>query len=116
MTATDIKLVWGPWQVGKMKAADYAEKAKIWAHGLKLVDPSIKLVSCGEEGNSQWDRTVLQELVGEVDMHSIHLYTTLGHKKWNIIEGFEYEKNVFGPAVSALAQQRLMWRGRLAHW
>jgi len=32
-----------------MKAADYAEKARQWAHGLKLVDPSIKLVSCGHE-------------------------------------------------------------------
>jgi hypothetical protein len=32
-----------------MSAADYAEKARIWAHGLKLVDPSIKLVSCGKE-------------------------------------------------------------------
>ena len=32
-----------------MKAADYAEKARQWAHGLKLVDPTIKLVSCGHE-------------------------------------------------------------------
>ena len=41
--------VWGPWQVGNQKAADYAEKARRWAHGLRLVDPSIKLVSCGHE-------------------------------------------------------------------
>lgn len=41
--------VWGPWQVGNQKAADYAEKARQWAHGLKLVDPTIKLVSCGHE-------------------------------------------------------------------
>jgi hypothetical protein len=32
-----------------MRAADYAEKARQWAHGLKLVDPTIKLVSCGHE-------------------------------------------------------------------
>lgn len=32
-----------------MKAEDYAEKARRWAHGLKLVDPTIKLVSCGHE-------------------------------------------------------------------
>jgi len=32
-----------------MQAAEYAEKARRWAHGLKLVDPTIKLVSCGHE-------------------------------------------------------------------
>jgi len=41
--------VWGPWQVGNASATDYAKMAKVWAHGLKLVDPSIKLVSCGEQ-------------------------------------------------------------------
>lgn len=44
-----LTIVWGPWQVGNMRAADYAEKARIWAHGLRLVDPTIKLVSCGRE-------------------------------------------------------------------
>jgi alpha-N-arabinofuranosidase len=39
--------VFGPWQVGNLSAGDYTKKAKQWAHGLKLVDPTIKLVSCG---------------------------------------------------------------------
>lgn len=47
--STLLIVVWGPWQVGNLKAADYAEKARIWAHGLRLVDPTIKLVSCGRE-------------------------------------------------------------------
>lgn len=101
--------MWGPWQVGKLSASAYAAQAKIWAHGLKLVDPSIKLISCGEDGAGQWDRTVLQELIGEVDMHSIHLYTTLGYKKESLIVGMEYEKNVFGPAVSRLI--KMIMRG-----
>lgn len=36
-----------------MKAKDYAEKARIWAHGIRLVDPNVKLVSCGREVSSQ---------------------------------------------------------------
>lgn len=41
--------MYGPWQVGHLSASDYVVKAKKWAHGLRLVDPSIKLVSCGEQ-------------------------------------------------------------------
>jgi len=44
-----LTVVWGPWQVGNASATDYAKMAKVWAHGLKLVDPKIKLVSCGEQ-------------------------------------------------------------------
>lgn len=39
----------GEWQVGKLSATDYAKQAYRWAHGLKLVDPTIKLVSCGNQ-------------------------------------------------------------------
>ena len=42
-----VHVVWGPWQIGNLSATDYAKKAKQWAHGLKLLDPSIKLVGCG---------------------------------------------------------------------
>jgi len=42
-----MSAVYGPWQVGNLSATDYAKKAKMWAHGLKLVDPTIKLISCG---------------------------------------------------------------------
>jgi alpha-N-arabinofuranosidase len=74
-----------------LSATDYAKKAKQWAHGLRLVDPTIKLVACGNQvgssietagweadgawstqGNSEWDREVLQELIHVVDYHSIH--------------------------------------------
>jgi alpha-N-arabinofuranosidase len=78
-----------------MTATEYATAARKWAHGLKLVDPSIQLISCGETGWSDWDREVLQSLVPFIDHHSIHFYTMLGCDA-----GWEYEKNVFGPAAA----------------
>ncbi len=39
--------VWGPWQVGQMESQDYAKKAFQWAKALRLLDPSIQLISCG---------------------------------------------------------------------
>lgn len=52
-------VVWGPWQVGFLNQTDYAKEAKNWAHGSKLVDPTIKLISCGNTGSTDWDREVL---------------------------------------------------------
>ncbi|KAH6902692.1 glycoside hydrolase family 51 protein [Coprinopsis sp. MPI-PUGE-AT-0042] len=42
---------------------------------LRLLDPSIKLISCGETGCTDWDRVTLKKLAPVVDFHSIHLYT-----------------------------------------
>ena len=67
--------VWGPWQVLQDKAQTYAEKAHQWAKALKLLDPNIQLVLCGETGHSPWDSAVLQTALPHVDMHSIHIYT-----------------------------------------
>ena len=63
-------------------------KAYQWAKALKLLDPSIVLILCGETGFSSWDYYVLNQcikwdmhaLAGNptkalIDMHSIHLYT-----------------------------------------
>ncbi|KAF7304465.1 Glycoside hydrolase family 51 protein [Mycena chlorophos] len=83
--------VWGPWQVGQMSAEDYAKTAFQWAKALRLLDPSIKLVSCGESGFSDWDRVVLKVLAPVVDYHSIHLYT---HSKGS------HDVNVMGPAAA----------------
>ena len=58
--------VWGPWQgtpdyfevrpalltfptVGQMESQDYAKTAYQWAKALKVLDPSIQLISCGGE-------------------------------------------------------------------
>ncbi|KAK1819107.1 hypothetical protein LTR12_006422 [Friedmanniomyces endolithicus] len=79
---------WGPWQVEQMTKEDYAKKAYQWAKALKLVDPSIVLILCGETGHSEWDFYTLKECVrfdlhglggsttsSLIDMHSIHIYT-----------------------------------------
>jgi len=37
--------------VGQMEAADYAKVAFQWAKALRLLDPSIKIISCGGTGD-----------------------------------------------------------------
>ncbi|KAF8970851.1 glycoside hydrolase family 51 protein [Flammula alnicola] len=83
--------VWGPWQVGQMESQDYAKKAFQWAKALRLLDPTIKLISCGETGFSDWDRVTIRKLAPVVDFHSIHLYT--------VSEG-KHAVNVMGPAAA----------------
>jgi len=94
-----LTLVWGPWQVGNIEAKDYAAKAKQWAHAIKLVDPTVKLISSGETGFSLWDREVLSEVVPYVDMHSLHFYSSLFHEYFTA-PGHNFEKNVFSPAAA----------------
>ncbi|GAM84523.1 hypothetical protein ANO11243_025190 [Dothideomycetidae sp. 11243] len=80
--------MWGPWQIGQMTKEAYAEKAFQWAKALKLLDPSLVLILCGETGYSTWDTYVLKECIKHsehalggsataslIDMHSIHIYT-----------------------------------------
>lgn len=59
-----------------MTKEDYAKKAYQWAKALKLLDPTITLILCGETGYSDWDRYVLQQCIKWTDMHSIHIYTS----------------------------------------
>ncbi|KAE9394577.1 glycoside hydrolase family 51 protein [Gymnopus androsaceus JB14] len=86
--------VWGPWQVGQMESQDYAKKAFQWAKAMKLLDPKIELISCGETGCTDWDRVTLKKLVPVVDYHSIHIYT--------VSEG-NHTVNVMGPAAAEKA-------------
>ena len=61
--------VWGEWQVGQQTAEAYATKARQWAHAIRLIDPNIILVGCGETGLTHWDDVVLDRLVDKVDLH-----------------------------------------------
>jgi alpha-N-arabinofuranosidase len=79
--------LWGAWQLGQMTAEDYVTKAREFAKVMKLTDPSIKLVACGKDGWSDWDRIVVDGLARYVDFHSIHIYTGSEH----------YYSNVFAP-------------------
>lgn len=90
----------GPWQVGHLSATEYSKKAARWAHALRLVDPNIQLIACGNQGNSEWDREIIQGLIGVCDYVSIHFYSMLGHERFAGAPGLEYEKNVFGPQAA----------------
>jgi alpha-N-arabinofuranosidase len=67
--------MYGRWQIGMLSAEDYVKKAREFAKVMKWTDPSIQLVSCGENGWTAWDRLVLEGLASVVDYHSIHIYT-----------------------------------------
>jgi alpha-N-arabinofuranosidase len=58
-----------------MTVEDYSKQAHQWAKALRLLDPTLCLVLCGETGHSTWDYKVLKECIPYVDMHSIHIYT-----------------------------------------
>ncbi|KAI0716651.1 glycoside hydrolase [Earliella scabrosa] len=88
--------VWGEWQVGQQTALAYATKARQWAHAIRLVDPNVVLIGCGETGINHWDGVVLDELVDKVEMHSIHLYTGFGPRDRTQTER-EYGRTVYGP-------------------
>lgn len=60
--------VWGEWQVGQQTAEAYATKARQWAHAIRLVDPTVKLVACGQTGLDHWDGVILDELADKVDL------------------------------------------------
>ncbi|KAB8248130.1 Arabinosidase C [Aspergillus flavus] len=79
---------WGPWQVEQMTKEAYSHKAYQWAKALKLLDPSLVLILCGQDGTASWDYYTLKHCllpvnsplstsaVPLIDMHSIHLYTS----------------------------------------
>lgn len=87
--------MYGHWQVGNLTASEYTRRAQQWAHALKLVDPSIILISCGNNGYTSWDATILQGLASQVDLHSIHTYTSFGERDRS--DGKDFERKVFGP-------------------
>ncbi len=67
--------IYGPWQVGAMSAKEYVAEAVRWSRAIKMIDPTVQLVSCGELGWTDWDRKVIDGLAPHVALHSLHLYT-----------------------------------------
>lgn len=84
--------MWGDHQVGNLSAVDYAKKAAQWAKALKLLDPTIELISCGDSGFSSWDAQVAKDLIKYIDYHSIHIYT--------------YSKDHYRNAIQPLAAEQ----------
>ena len=67
--------MYGAWQQGAKSAKEYATYAREAGKLMKLVDPFIKLVACGHNGISEWDRIVVEGLAALVDYIAIHIYT-----------------------------------------
>lgn len=86
--------IWGPWQVEQASKEDYAKKAFQWAKALRLLDPSLCLILCGETGHSSWDHHVLKECVSVVDMHSIHIYTASSSHLPNVTAPLSAERAI----------------------
>jgi alpha-L-arabinofuranosidase len=85
--------MWGEWQVGALSPEDYVKKAREFAKVMKWTDPSIKLVGCGSNGWSDWDRIVIEGLAPYMDYYSLHLYTGSD----------DYYSNVLAPALADFA-------------
>jgi alpha-N-arabinofuranosidase len=86
--------MYGAWQIGTSSAEDYVKKARNFAAVMKLTDPSIQLISCGQWGWTDWDRIVIDGLAEMVRYHSIHLYTGSGDYWRNILQSHQADRAV----------------------
>ncbi|MGD6900867.1 alpha-N-arabinofuranosidase [Bacillus infantis] len=69
----------GPWQIGMKTAYEYGRLAAETAKAMKLVDPSIELVSCGSSGSGmptfpEWEAETLEHTYEAADYISLHQY------------------------------------------
>ena len=69
----------GPWQLGAKTPVEYGRLAAETAKAMKLIDPTIELVSCGSSNTQmptfpQWEATTLEHTYDYVDYVSLHQY------------------------------------------
>ena len=69
----------GPWQIGHKTMDEYGRLAEETAKAMKLIDPSVQLVSCGSSNLQmptfpQWEATTLEHTYDYVDFVSMHNY------------------------------------------
>jgi len=69
----------GPWQLGHKTMEEYGRLAEETAKAMKLIDPSIELVSCGSSALDmptfpKWEATTLEHTYDYVDYISMHQY------------------------------------------
>ena len=110
--------MYGEWQVGQLSAAEYVSEARRWARAIRRLDPSVKLVSCGLSGWSDWDRAVADGLASLVDLHSLHIYTGSSDYWTNVLTPHQAERAIryTSAALSEAAyNQRLAAAPRIAY-
>jgi alpha-N-arabinofuranosidase len=86
--------MYGQWQVGMMTAEGYVREATRWARAIRMLDPTAKLVACGETGLTDWDATVIDGLAGLVDYHSIHIYTGSADYWTNVLQPHQAQRAI----------------------
>lgn len=69
----------GPWQLGHKTMHEYGRLAEETAKAMKLIDPTIELVSCGSSHLDmptfpEWEATTLSYTYDHVDYVSMHQY------------------------------------------
>lgn len=69
----------GPWQLGHKTMHEYGRLAEETAKAMKLIDPSIELVSCGSSNLDmptfpEWEAVTLDYAYDHVDYVSMHQY------------------------------------------
>jgi alpha-N-arabinofuranosidase len=69
----------GPWQLGHKTMHEYGRLAEETAKAMKIIDPSIELVSCGSSSHEmmtfpEWESTSLEHTYDYVDYVSLHQY------------------------------------------
>lgn len=69
----------GPWQIGHKTMEEYGRLASETAKAMKLIDPTIELVSCGSSSLDmptfpKWESVTLEEAYDYIDYVSMHQY------------------------------------------
>lgn len=78
--------IYGDWQIGAKTPEEYVRAAREFAKIIHWVDPSVEMVSCGQNGWSDWDAIVIAGLAKYVRYHSIHIYTGSDDHWTNVIQ------------------------------
>ncbi|MBO0693851.1 MAG: hypothetical protein J2P58_13190 [Acidimicrobiaceae bacterium] len=91
--------MYGDWQVGALSAEEYVRTARRWARAIRMLDPEARLVSCGLNGWSEWDRVVIDGLGPLVDLHSVHLYTGSPDYWTNVLQPHQAERAIRSAAA-----------------
>src|SRR5690625_6811684 len=69
----------GPWQVGHKTAYEYGRLANETGKAMRLVDPTIELVTCGSSNSDMptfpaWEAETLEQTYDVADYISLHQY------------------------------------------
>lgn len=78
----------GPWQIGHKTMEEYGRLACETAKAMKLIDPTIELVSCGSSSLDmhtfpKWEAVTLEEAYDYIDYVSMHQYYGNGENDTN---------------------------------